>query len=156
MSFSKENTQVKCTRCRNTHFESERVSKRDPKYKVIPTFTQLCPRCGCKSFYDLTPQFAWCWASGLIEIGDCPPSSEPDGSGAIMFATGPKYALKGFLDVVARHGKGDSTGKLLVPGVPEAPDSDMALDALMSWLAWCEQRKGAQRDGIKISLVEGD
>ncbi|MEC5319282.1 hypothetical protein VSX61_10065 [Brenneria populi subsp. brevivirga] len=150
----KEGVQVKCTRCRNTHFESERISKRDPAYTGIPVFTQVCPCCGCKNFYDLTPQFAWCWASGLIEIGDYPPSPEQDGSGAIMIATGPKYALKGFLDVVARHGKGESAGKLLVPGVPEAPDGAAAIDALTAWLAWCEPRKAAKRDGIKICFGE--
>lgn len=145
-------TPVKCTRCRNKHLVSERVEKRDFKKRAFPTYDLCCPRCGGKSYYDLSPQFAWCWASGLIEIGDEPPVENPDGSGAILIATGPKYALRAFLDVVARHGKGESAGKLLVPGIPEATDSAAALDALEAWLKWCIPHKEAKRDGITLTL----
>ncbi|WP_035345561.1 MULTISPECIES: hypothetical protein [Dickeya] len=142
---------VKCTRCRNQHMKSER--KLTPGYICgIAASHSVCPRCSCKSYLDMTPQFAWCWASGLIEIGDELPADRLDGSGAIQIATGPKYALHGFLDVVARHGKGDSAGKLLVPGVPEASDGDAAIDALQAWLAWCESKGGAKLGGIQMVL----
>ncbi|MEC5319000.1 hypothetical protein VSX61_08630 [Brenneria populi subsp. brevivirga] len=146
---NKNDLLVKCTRCRHKHLMSERLEKRNFKNRSFPLYDVVCPRCDGKSYYDLTPQVAWCWASGLIEIGDEPPADGPEGSGAILIATGPKYALKGFLDVVARHGKGASAGKLLVPGVPEAPDADVALEA---WLKWCEPMKTAKRDGIKMVL----
>ncbi|MEQ9860603.1 hypothetical protein OI450_14295 [Pectobacterium cacticida] len=145
----KQDMQVKCTRCRNNHLKSERVDVFDPKAKYFITYNSTCPRCGCKSYYDSTPNFAWCWASGLIEIGD---TSPVDDSGAILIATGPKYALEMFLNVVARHGKGASEGKLLVPGVPEAPDGDAAIKALETWLKWCAPHKVAKRDGITLVL----
>lgn len=141
--------QVKCTRCRNKHMESERPEIRDPQYKGMRVFTRVCPRCGCKNFYELTPQFAWCWASGLIEYGDMPPAENTDGSGAILIAHGPKFALKGFLEVTARHGKGSSAGKLLVPGVPESESQEAAGDALEAWLKWCNGL--ATRDGISLA-----
>lgn len=144
---------VQCTRCRNKHMESERGSKqrRSGPDDGIAVYESVCPRCSCTSYYDLTPQVAWCWASGLIEIGDAMPVGSPDGSCAIEIARGPKYSLKGHLAVVARHGKGESAGKLLVPGVPEADGAiqDAKLDAFWTWLAWCNKRKG--RDGVVFS-----
>lgn len=92
----------------------------------------------------MTPQIAWCWASGLIEIGDELPSGVP-----IEIARGPKYALKGQLEVYARHGKGESTGKLLIPGIPEADDQREAMQALEQWLDWVNTRK--PRDGVSFS-----
>ncbi|MBI0436419.1 hypothetical protein [Dickeya dianthicola] len=143
---------VKCTRCRNQHMKSERKLTLG-YFAGVAVSHSVCPRCSCKSYLDMTPQFAWCWASGLIEIGDeLPADNHPSGSGVIQIATGPKCALQGFLDVVARHGKGDSAGKLLVPGVPEAPDGDAAIDALKKWLAWCESKGGAKRNGIQMVL----
>ncbi len=47
---------VKCTRCRNVHKESERLSVRDKSYRGIKVFVLVCPRCGGKSFYDLTKE----------------------------------------------------------------------------------------------------
>ncbi|WP_038907917.1 hypothetical protein [Dickeya oryzae] len=141
---------IQCTRCRHKHYESNRKEKRDPKYKgSLRVYNSVCPRCGCKSYYDLTPQFAWCWASGLIETGDALPANDADGSGVIQIASGPKYALRTWLEVVARHGKGNSEGKLLVPGIPEASDSDKALEALQTWLKWC-----APRVPIEITVVK--
>lgn len=86
---------------------------------------------------ERSPQVAWCWASGLIEIGDAMPADNPDGSGAIQIARGPRHALVRALDALARHGQGLSDGKLLVPGVPEADGGNAAVDALVKWLAWC-------------------
>ncbi|WJY16787.1 hypothetical protein PCO82_09245 [Pectobacteriaceae bacterium CE90] len=152
MSAKNRNLLVKCTRCRNKHLESERVNKRDFKVRTFPTYDSTCPRCGGKNYYDLTPQFAWCWASGLIEVGDALPTDKADGSGAIQIAMGPKCTLKSWLEVVARHGKGVSAGKLLVPGVPEAPDGDSALTALQAWLKWCAPRTPKRSD---ITVVYG-
>ncbi|WP_174866822.1 hypothetical protein [Pectobacterium polaris] len=150
MSAINKNTPVKCTRCRNRHLHSERLEKRDFKNRAFPIYDLVCPRCDGKNFYDLTPQVAWCWASGLIEIGDVLPTDKTDGSGVIQIATGPKYALKTWLVVVARHGNGESTGKLLVPGIPEAPNGDAALEALDTWLKWCKP-KANKRDGITVT-----
>ena len=110
---------------------------------------KTCPRCGCKSYYNITPQVAWCWATGLIEIGDTLPPGEPGGGGAIEIARGPKYALRGQLSVLTRHGKGASSGDLLVPGVPEADTQEAKGTALGQWLAWCCKRKC--RDGVTFS-----
>lgn len=85
---------------------------------------------------------AYCYASGLIEFTDGTPPS-----GAIMFASGPAKKLQDYISGVARHGyktrqvngrpqKIPETDCLLVPGVPEAPDQDAALDALQKWQAW--------------------
>lgn len=109
-----------------------------------------CPRCGCKSYYDCTPQVAWCWASGLIEIGDAMPPDSPDGGGAIEIARGPKYALRAQLSVLARHGKSASAGMLLVPGVPEREDGKDKADALADWLAWCGASRST-RDGVTFA-----
>jgi len=124
---------VQCTRCRVKHTEAERVD-----HPIRAGMTEShCPRCDCKSFYDLRPQVAWCWASGLIEIGDAMPEPGPDGGGAIKIASGPKANLKARLEVVARHGYGEGAGQLLVPGVPEADGQQAKGDALAAWLKWC-------------------
>lgn len=136
---------VQCTRCRNKHQESDRVSKRvDSMLSEL-----LCPCCSCKSYFDLRLQIAWCWVTGLIEIGDELPQDSPDGSGAIEIARGPKAFLKSRLEVLARHGMGASAGMLLVPGVPEADTPQKKADALAAWLAWCGGRAG--RDGVSFS-----
>lgn len=138
---------VKCTRCRHACMESDWIDEPIPKR---PNCSQkVCPRCGCTAYYDLTPQVAWCWASGLIEIGDELPPDSPDGGGAIEIASGPKSSLRGVLEVVARHGMGASAGKLLVPGVPEANGQKAAADALSAWLGWCGHRK--ERNGVTFS-----
>jgi hypothetical protein len=102
---------------------------------------KVCPRCGCKSYYDQRPQVAWCWASGKIDIGDSMPEPGTDGGGAIKVASGPKSELNLALGVMARHAF--ERGVLLVPGVPEAPDQAAAGDALAEWLKWCQ--KGGKR-----------
>jgi hypothetical protein len=129
---------VQCTRCRNKHMESERVSKRRKGESMSDL---CCPRCGGMTFFDLRPQVAWCWASGLIEIGDKTPTEGHDGSGAIEIAHGPRSTLISVLEAAARHGKGASAGKLLVPGVPEANTQKEKGDALAAWLGWCGKRK---------------
>ena len=137
---------IKCTRCRHACMESAWLDVPSKKYGSCTEKT--CPRCGCKSYYDMTPQVAWCWASGLIEIGNHLPASSLDGSGAILIAEGPRYALKGAIDVAARHGKGASEGKLLVPGIPEAENQKAAIRALDQWLDWNRKCRRGKRDGI--------
>lgn len=138
---------VKCTRCRHACMESDWVDV--PSKKFGGCTEKACPRCGCKSYYDCRPQVAWCWASGLIEIGDALPADKPDGSGALQIATGPKYSLEAQVGVMARHGRGDGARKLLVPGVPEAAGQDEAFAALSAWLALSNKRK--PRDGVVFS-----
>lgn len=143
------NIPVKCTRCSHACMESEWLGVPS---KEFPGCTQkTCPRCGCRSYYDCSPQVAWCWASGLIEIGDALPPDEPEGGGAIEIARGPRYALKGQMSAVARRGKGASVGKLLVPGVPEADTEDAKFEALMRWLAWLGNAN--ERDGVTFAKV---
>lgn len=97
----------------------------------------------------MTNQIAWCWASGLIEIGDAMPPDGTDGAGAIQIATGPKAVLEAELAVLARHGQGASSGKFLVPGVPEANDGIAAINSLTQWLAWCCKRK--KHEGVEFA-----
>lgn len=139
---------IKCTRCRHMHTEAERISLPRPRRSTseIQMSDTVCPRCGGKSYYDCTPQVAWCWASGLIEMGESMPPDSPGGGGAIEIARGPKYALKAQIGVRARRGYGDGRGQLLVPGVPEAPTQKAKADALARWLRWCGERKA--RDGV--------
>jgi len=143
--MTRANIPVKCTRCRHCCMESEWLYVRTKRYGGCREKT--CPRCGCRSYYDCTPQVAWCWPSGLIEIGDAMPADNADGSGAIEVARGPKYALKGQLSAVARHAY--SLGQLLVPGVPEAETQEAKADALGAWLDWCGKPKS--RDGVTFS-----
>ena len=133
------NIPMKCCRCRNQHTEVDRVAV--PSKKWANATESTCPKCGGKSWYDMTPQVAWCWASGLIEIGTELPSSN-----AIEIARGPQFAIKGQLGVYARHGHGNNAGKLLVPGVPEAANQAEGMKALSQWLKWINKRK--PKDGV--------
>lgn len=92
---------------------------------------------------------AWCWASGLIEMGPQAPRDLEGGSGAIVIASGPMRALQEQVGVLARHGRGKSAGKYLVPGVPEAANQAAAGDALLAWLNWCARRNG-DRDSYGV------
>ncbi len=88
---------------------------------------------------------AYCYASGLIEFGASTPK------GAIQIASGKEADLRRALDALARHGKGESKGCLLVPGVPEAPESphdEAKGDALFNWLTWCAGLKAHR--GVKF------
>lgn len=86
--------------------------------------------------------YAWCWATGLIEIHDALPEKNPDGSGPVAFASGPRRALEQSLGVLARHGKGASKGRLLAPGVPEADSQKEGMTVLILWVNWCAVRNG--------------
>jgi hypothetical protein len=78
---------IKCPRCRHQCMESEWQDK-PIKCSDISATEKVCPKCGCKSYYDMRPQVAWCWASGLIEIGDKAPGDKADGSGVIVIPDG--------------------------------------------------------------------
>ena len=125
---------VQCTRCKNQHHASKRISKRGRN----GMYDLVCPKCNCKSYYDMSPWAAWCYASGLIEIGD--PNSIPEGASKI--AHGPKSFLDAQISVVARHVKGESGNQLLVPGVPEANSQAEKMAALEEFMQWCEKRNG--------------
>ncbi|MCK1568941.1 hypothetical protein IVB08_34345 [Bradyrhizobium sp. 173] len=84
---------------------------------------------------------AFCFASGHIEFGKRVPS------GALPIAYGPEQVLRDFIEPLARHGystalvkgrptKIPGTERLLVPGLPEAPDQGAALTAFQAWLKW--------------------
>lgn len=126
---------VKCTRrsCGHEHVESERIPMVVLDGSATPTG---CPKCGRTDYFDMRPQVAWCWASGLIEIGAAVPR------GAILIARGPLSSLKPLVSGRARRGRGESAGKLLVPGVPEAASQQEAVDALDAWLKWCAKGNG--------------
>lgn len=127
---------IQCTRCKHKCDSSTWVDVPSKRYGGCTEST--CPRCSCRNFYDLTPWFAWSWASGLIELGEQAPALADDGSGCIVFAKGPRSYLEAAIAVLARHGKGASSGKYLVPGVPEAANPTEAIDAFDKWVEWCK------------------
>ena len=136
---------VQCTRCRNRHMESDRkrVAIGNGMHSLV------CPRCSGESFFDLTPTVAWCWSSGLIEFGD--EGTVPEG--AIVIARGGKADLRGVVQALARHGRGESAGLLLVPGVPEADTWKAKGDALAAWLKWCAGGNGRKgRYGVQFGV----
>lgn len=134
---------VSCARCRFKHDEDDRVPRPRKRTGRIAVSDLVCPRCGAHSFYDERPAVAWCWRTGLIEIGlELPPDND-SGGGAIELARGPMAFLKAEIRVAARHSK---SGALLVPGVPEAADGDEAVDAVISFINW--RARGPQRRGV--------
>jgi DNA-directed RNA polymerase subunit RPC12/RpoP len=128
---------VKCTRCHDTHPESARSSHPRPHHSVPKVSDTVCPVCGGTLFLKLKKQVAWCWSSGLIEVGSEMPADGPNGAGAILIAEGPWDYLHMALGTLARHGQGKSRGLLLVPGVPEAEGQQAKGNALAAWLDWC-------------------
>lgn len=120
--------------------ESERLSVA----KGAGHSESVCPRCKCRSYYDLRPQVAWCFASGQIEFGD--EGAVPNGG--IVIARGEKSSLKGVVAVLARQSRGLPSA-LIVPGVPEASDQKAASNALAIWLKWCTKGNGQKgRHGV--------
>lgn len=71
---------------------------------------------------------SFAWEAGLIEFGD----TLPDGALPIATAANEQQArkMRESVEVLARHGKGASKGKLLVPGIPEAANQREAMKAL--------------------------
>lgn len=83
--------------------------------------------------------YAYCYASGEIEIGPRVPL------GALAIARGREDALRDLMCVASRHAYDGET--LLVPGVPEAPDQIAGVDALKAWCNWLAQR---ETEGVEI------
>lgn len=128
---------VQCTRCKNKHNESDRIST---PYKSGISHL-VCPRCKCRNYYDMSPMVAYCYASGLINIGE--ETATPEG--ALVFAKGPVSSLTAVINVVARHGYGEAAGQLLVPGVPEAIDQHNGMDAFKNFVTSCMKRNGNKK-----------
>jgi hypothetical protein len=82
---------------------------------------------------------AYCYASGQIEIG----RRVPKGALSLRLR-GPRKKLEDFLAGCARLAYDNDTW--LVPGVPEAPNQKVALDALFRF---CERtEKSAKQAGL--------
>lgn len=80
---------------------------------------------------------AWCWASGVIEIGPQAPAPGEQGDECMVIAQGPAEQLESALRLLANPGLGACRKKLLVPGMAEAGTRQKARDALSDWLDWC-------------------
>lgn len=141
---------LQCARCRHKCMLSDWHDKPVKTLGSISMTEKVCPKCKCKRYYDMTPQVAWCWATGLIETGEAMPANKDDGSGAILIAKGPKSKLLMVLSGVVRF---SYQGEMLVPGIPEADDSDARVDALKAWHAWCAKRNGStSRLGVEFVM----
>jgi len=90
---------------------------------------------------------AYCYASGVIEVGP----SKPDG--AIVFARGATPALRRLIEATARHAYDGKT--YLVPGVPEADNQRQGVDALIRWVRWLRQGDRERSYGVEILGGEG-
>lgn len=75
-----------------------------------------------------------CWRSGETKVVRSVPE------GAIVLATGKRDRLETILSAVARHAHDGET--LLVPGLPEAADSDQAIAAATSFKRMIDRRLG--------------
>jgi hypothetical protein len=132
MSANRTNIFCKCTKCKLVHSESDRIIGG----AGVGGAKQLeCPACRCKTFYDISPYAAWCFASGLINFGI--ESDMPEG--AILIATGPKAYLVANVQTKSRHAY---NGDYLVPGVPESKNEVEKSDALSHFLNWCQRGNG--------------
>lgn len=139
------NIPVQCCRCKNKHMHSERESVYKPKKGWS---SSVCPRCGAESFYNMEPLVAWCWASGLIGVGDEMPPDSADGGSAIKIALGPKSQLMYALLRFAIQGCGN---EFFVPGVSDRKTQREAGDALSIWLDSCS--KLAKRSKVLGEVV---
>ena len=75
---------------------------------------------------------AYCGADGGIHFGPDIPE------GMLLIAEAPEKYLRKELSGCARHSYDGET--LLVPGVPEAPDQEQAMDALLAFKKWIAPR----------------
>ncbi|MCF1485059.1 hypothetical protein FS800_23300 [Agrobacterium vitis] len=74
---------------------------------------------------------AYCDRAGVIGIVE---DEAVIPHGVIVFAGGEKETIEDAVNAKARHGYTD--GVLLIPGVPEAADTEEALSAFERWHAW--------------------
>jgi len=77
-------------------------------------------------------EVAWAWRSGVIEFGQAEPA------GAIAIGKASSTRLREAVSAVARHAYDGTT--LLVPGIPEATDSNDALNALVAFTRQVNRR----------------
>jgi hypothetical protein len=91
---------------------------------------------------------AFCFANGVINFGE----SVPDGALEIVRHKSGK-ALKAVVEVKARHAY---DGRLLVPGVPEAPNQKAGIEALHRWMDWAfpKWRREGARTAHATKLTE--
>lgn len=85
--------------------------------------------------------YALCAANGVITFEP----KIPGDLSRLPIASGPARKLRDEISGVARHAYDGVT--LLVPGVPEAPTEDAALDALLKfkqWIAPSFKKKGLE------------
>lgn len=75
---------------------------------------------------------AFCWRNGVIEFGRSVPP------GTLEIASAPAKKLKPVIIATARLAKDKET--LLVPGVPEAADDDLAMGAVLAYRRWIASR----------------
>lgn len=147
------NRMCQCTRCRNKHLESERIE--EPRKGDAFASEMCCPRCRCRSYYDITPAKAWCSMSGVIVIGRVDEDQKPDGASdrPIFFATGPYGDLKARIDTYANRERGSFVWT--VPGMPEAKDEKDALALLRLWVSKCAVKTGTRyARGVVFELKE--
>lgn len=76
---------------------------------------------------------AHCDAGGVIKFGTKVPR------GHLLITRGPDKEVRDLMSRVARLAYDGKT--LLVPGVPEAPDQDAGIDALIKFKTWITTRK---------------
>lgn len=126
---------IKCCRCRHEHKESDR--HKVPSKKFAMARDSVCPKCGAKPYFDMTPQVAYCWSTGEIEFGEQKPEE------SIALATGPKCELKPFIASIARLAYDGHT--LLVPGLPEANELRIRLAAVHEFIEQIRKRKGRNK-----------
>ena len=127
-----------CTRCKNKHLESERKSVQDKKFSFASDL--VCPRCGCKNFYDITPAKAWCRMSGVIGMGTADEQLDPYAGKPILFATGPHCDLTTRLNREAER----AMFGWVVPGMPKAKDEKDAMVILRLWVNRCSYANGSR------------
>lgn len=75
---------------------------------------------------------AYCYANGVIKFRSAKLGLP---KGALPIVKGPGRIIRERISSAARHGYNNKT--LLVPGVPEADDRTVAVDALVNWVKWC-------------------
>ncbi|MCA1972075.1 MAG: host nuclease inhibitor protein [Caenispirillum sp.] len=86
--------------------------------------------------------YAACYASGQVVFRRTLPQ------GLLPIVSGPEQAVRDEMSVACRTAYDGKT--LLVPGVPEAPDQGIALDALQTFCRW--RAKSADGKGLTYSL----
>ena len=117
-----------------------------PCKRINGVIETVCPRCGCKSFYDMTPIVAWCYPSGLIAFGTQLPPEENRVWAEI--GRGPAYSFRPFIEAKARRGYGEDAFEHIVPGMSEAEGLHDKHAAFSRWIASIKPRR--PRDGITV------